>query len=94
MRKDKVLLQAETGMKIYRENEKSSNDKEKTEILKRKPSKQEKKRKKHAMQIMATGRKPIACRPKIDVEGGVRSSSWWGREKRLGNYNAPKISLG
>ena len=34
------------------------------------------------MRIMATRRELIAWRPKTNAEGGVESSSQWGREKR------------
>jgi hypothetical protein len=42
-----------------------------------------KERKKHTMRITTVRRKPIMCRSKTDAKGGIRSSSWWGREKRL-----------
>jgi hypothetical protein len=37
------------------------------------------------MWITTVGRKPILCRPETNAEGGVRSSSLWGREKRPGS---------
>jgi hypothetical protein len=42
-------------------------------------------RKKHTMQITAAKRKLIACKPKTEAEGDIRSSSRWGCEKRLGS---------
>jgi hypothetical protein len=69
-----------------KKGKKTSNNKEKTEIQERKSTIQGKKeRKKHTMRITTAGRESIACKPKTDGEGGVESSSRWGREKRPGS---------
>jgi hypothetical protein len=61
---------------------KKTNNKEKNRNTRKETNNIREKRKKHTMQIMTVGRKPIACKPKTDAKGGVGSLLQWRRKKR------------